>query len=515
MKHIAVIALSATACRGGDDDDDGGGARPDGGGVPGSTTIYDVQSEDMPVGTAVALDGVVVTAIDAYGGRTGGIYVMEPDGGPYSGVFVFLSGTQAADLAPGDLVDITGGVKVEFALQEDETGRTLTEVSAAEGGTLTVTKVGEGTVPAPEVVTPWELAASDDEAEKWEGVLVEFQDVRVHSAPFNVSSSDETLKEMTVTGPFRVSSSLTALGEEIERDACYGSVVGIGDYFFSYKILPRSAADLTLGDDADCLPSEAGDALCGDDSDNDYDGFLDCEDVTCRDAEVACPLTEASVTDLQDGTVAAETRVRLTGVTVTAKDTREVDSPRKYFWVQDGLTAGQNNGLFVYLPNSAELPDGVAEGATVDLDGTIIEYACGGNCSEHPLTQLTGVEVTLTAAPGDLPAPVTVASHETLASDTAGEPYEGVLVRLENVRVVEPEVLCEGQQCGRASIGSAGTPLIIEDDIYRWWQDANLAAGQCLASVTGVLHRNTFDGTPIVLMPRKAADVDTSAGSCD
>src|SRR5688572_24014874 len=124
MKHvIAVSALllslgSACSRSGGDDDggDNGGGA--DGGG--GGQTIFDVQSESMPVGTAVSLDGVVVTAIDNYGTRKGGIYVQEPEGGAYSGVFVYLQGTEAAELAVGDLIDLDGAVKDEFALQEDE-----------------------------------------------------------------------------------------------------------------------------------------------------------------------------------------------------------------------------------------------------------------------------------------------------------------------------------------------------------------------------------------------------------
>src|SRR5687767_4581808 len=107
MKKLSVLCLFlvfAGACgRGGDDDGDGDNGGSDGGG-DGDDTIFEVQSDDMPVGTAVTLKGVVVTAIDNYGSRRGGIYVQEPEGGAFSGVFVYLSGTEAADLAPGDLV---------------------------------------------------------------------------------------------------------------------------------------------------------------------------------------------------------------------------------------------------------------------------------------------------------------------------------------------------------------------------------------------------------------------------
>ena len=42
----------------------------------------------------MTLRDVVVIAFDTFGGRTGGIYVMEPTAGPFSGVFVFLQETK-------------------------------------------------------------------------------------------------------------------------------------------------------------------------------------------------------------------------------------------------------------------------------------------------------------------------------------------------------------------------------------------------------------------------------------
>src|SRR5690606_16226981 len=204
MKYSIAFALSlllcAPAC--GRDDDDGGGGGGGGGGADGGagddTTIFQVQSDDMPVGTAVTVRGVVVTAIDTYGSRKGGIYVQEPEGGAFSGVFVYLRGTEAADLEVGDLVDLEGFVKDEFAWQggcdsgEDE--GSLTELSPAEGVTPTVTKVGDGTVPAPEVLQPWELAASLEESEKWEGVLVTFENVRVLNPPSGDTDDQRTMR---------------------------------------------------------------------------------------------------------------------------------------------------------------------------------------------------------------------------------------------------------------------------------------------------------------------------------
>ena len=71
---------------------------------------------------AVTLKGVVVTAIDNYGGKTGDFWVEEPDGGAFSGVHVFGAPLdQVAALAVGDVVDITGAQKDEFALIDGDT----------------------------------------------------------------------------------------------------------------------------------------------------------------------------------------------------------------------------------------------------------------------------------------------------------------------------------------------------------------------------------------------------------
>jgi hypothetical protein len=506
-----MMALSLFACRsGGKDDDDNAGDdnQEDDGGAADDTPIYDIQSDDMEVGTAVTVREVVVVAVDTYGGRAGGIYVMEPEGGPYSGVFVFLSGTAAADLSPGDLVDIEGGVKDEFALDSDETGRTLTEISPPEGGSVSVTKVGDGEVPEPETVTSWDLVADEfAAAEQWEGVLVRFENVRVQSAPEGVTDSDETLQEMRVTGPFIVQSALTSL-EGIESGACYSSIVGIGDYFFDYKLLPRSADDLVTGADEDCLPVEATDELCDDGADNDYNGYADCEDFACADATVACPITETSVAAIQDGTVPADSDVSLVGVTVTG-----IAFNRRQFWVQDTGAAAENNGVFVFqFGDAEELPPEVVVGATLDLSATVLEFDCGGACVEAPLTELSNPVISNVVKPAKEPAPFEGLGYETVVSDVDGEPYEGVLVRLENVAVVRPDA-----GTNEFSIGVTAAELIVDDIIFRYLAENTVEAGQCLSSITGIMHRDTFDdfGGQATILPRSAADIDAASGTCN
>src|SRR3990172_8027777 len=83
-----ALGVGAAACRGDDDSgDDDAGPRPDGSGN--DNTIYAIQMGMIPPGSSVRLEGVVVTAIDTFGGRVGGVHVQEPMGGPYSGVLVY------------------------------------------------------------------------------------------------------------------------------------------------------------------------------------------------------------------------------------------------------------------------------------------------------------------------------------------------------------------------------------------------------------------------------------------
>jgi hypothetical protein len=482
-----ALVLSIAGCRGDDDDNPGADSGPDGD----DTTVYQVQDEAMPVGTPVTLRDVVVTAVDTFGGRTGGIYVMEPAGGPFSGVFVFLRDATAANLQPGDLVDVEGGVKDEFALSEDDSGRTLTEVSPPQNGAITITKVGDGSIPAPEVLLPQDLAADDAEAEKWEGVLVKFENVRALNAPQGSTQSDPTLNDFDITGPFNVQSSLVELPTGIARDDCFTEMVGIVDYFFDYKLLPRVASDVG-GTGSGCLALEDNDALCGDGADNDFNGFADCADLGCIPATVACPVADSNVADVQAlNGVAVGERVALTGVVVTAIDT---NGSRNDFFVQD---VGSDNGIFVLFFD--DLPPNLSIGSTLDIQATITLF-------DMQIVELTQPIVTNVVAAGLTPGAVTNQTATALQDITTGEAFEGSLVTLQNISVVDASLMF-----GKVEIGESATPLIMDDDLVGL---PMLDTGDCLTSVTGVMHWNTIDDHRS-LLPRSAADVDLTPGICN
>lgn len=512
---LLIIALVGCGRSGGDDDGGDNGGDGDGGAGGDDVKIQDIQDDAMPVGTAVGLKGVVVTAIDTYGSRKGGIYVQEPEGGEYSGIFVYLSGAAAADLEVGQLVDVAGGVKDEFAWQgggcddgEEETD-SLTEISPTEGGGITVTDAGDGTLPTPPELNAWDLSGLDGaaEAEKWEGVPVTLTNIRALREPEGVDEDDPTLKELLISGPFSLSSSLTELSDSIAEGDCYSSVTGIVDWFFTYKLLPRTAADLVTGDS--CAPIENTAELCDDGMDNDHTGNGDCADFACQGAVEACT-TDHTVAELQGGDVERDMRVRLTDVVVLGRSFNG-----KRIWVSDDVaTSGPETGIYLYRPSEMDALDAsITQGKTIPtLEGSLNERLSG--CTNNPLSQLAFVDEGFTATGGGAgPDPNDEAPLSEIVSDGPdGEQWEGTLVSLSGLEVTE---INQNESFNLEFTVSDGTSsVVIDDDIFRY---ADVEVGQCL-DVIGIVSYNTFDesqdgGLPphVTINPRAASEVDVVA----
>ena len=366
-----ALALGLGACRSSSKDNPDSGMNNGDGQNGDDTSIYDIQdpTNKIQIGQQVNVRGVVVTAIDNYGAKKGDFWVEEPAGGAYSGVHVYgASLSDVAAIQVGDLVDVTGGVKNEFALtgsNADPTGRTVTELQPASGGSIAVAKVGDGTVPDPAAVdalaigTMADPADQDAEWEKWEGVLVKLDNVAVVGSVQQIGGSmpDPLLQKFPVTGPVYAESSLAAFPTPaVAAGDCLTSITGVEDYFYDYLILPRSIDEVATGG-ASCPAPETGTAACGDGVDNDANGHADCGDYSC--------ITDPTVTAtcVQDTTVSAinmgtnpTPAVNLKSVYVTG-----IAFNQKNLWVADDLAGAQYNGVYVYRGSSAATLDAQIE----------------------------------------------------------------------------------------------------------------------------------------------------------
>ena len=454
LTSSVFVALTLVACRGGGNNPPGGDDDPGIDAPPGgSVTIQEVQNDAMPVGTVVELDGVVVTAIDSFGARTGDIWVQEPGGGEFSGIKVFgVPLDVVATLAVGDIVNIANAEKDEFALTADTSGRTVTEIKGAAGGMMSVVRVGPGTVPTPVNVDAKAIemlatdAERDAEWEKWEGVLINVINVRQLGEFRAFSGGAEDQFEFDATGDLAVQSVLANIGTPAERvpGTCYAGIVGVGDYFFNYLLLPRAGSEVT-------------------------DGGTGCSAVQ-----------SATIADIQAGTAAGS--VSINDVFIAA-----ISRNGKNLWVSHSLNAAANEGIFVFRGNGNGTPALGAEfvvGAKVNVSGTAVEQ--NNDANGDTVTQIAGgAAVTFVAAPTAAPTPVTNQTAAALTVAATGEPFESVLVTLTNVKVT-----AVGNQFGVGQLQQGATSFLFDDDAFVL---PNEELNKCYASITGLWTYQVFD----------------------
>lgn len=510
---LAAAAALTLGCRdSGGGDDDQPDARIDGSGT--GLTIQEVQNDAMVPGTPVDLRRKVVLAIDTFGSRVGNFWVGEEAGGPFSGVLVFGGPVeQVALLAVGDLVDITGAEKTEFALTADTSGRTTTELQPLSGGAMTVTKVGTGTVPAPQVVDALAIgrmdqAGRDAEWEKWEGVLVRVDNASVTQGIRQISGTnpDPTFREFAITGAARVDSSLSAIPSAadgggamdlVRAGDCVASITGIGDYFFNYKVLPRMTAEIVTGGTG-CPAPETGATACGDSIDNDGNGFADCADFSCQTLPQCT--TSTTVEMIQTGAVPNNAVVALQNVVVTGRTFNDSS-----VWVADAAQAAPNKGILVFRPGSApDLPAEIDVGAVINVTGTVSEF--NNDAVGLSVTEVAGnPTLTLVSATGPATVPVSGLSVATLMNDTTAEPYEGVLVQLQNVRITGSL----NTENGTRPMTDGTTAFLADDDIFRLTEGDT----QCYSAIIGLWHYNAFDNR-WVFVPRDKPGDRTTGTAC-
>jgi hypothetical protein len=451
----------------------------------GEVTIQEVQNDAMPSGTQIELRGVVVTAIDAFGNRTGDLFVSEPEGGPNSGVKVFGAPLETlATLQVGDLVDITNAIKHEACNAAAPCGpvvfdddASITEVMGLTAGSLVITKVGTSPLPTPAVVDAKALAAMDSAArvaewEKYEGVLIKVTNARqlADVRTFGSNPGPDS-NEFRITGVARVQSVLVDLPGTATFGTCYESITGIGDFFFNNLVLPRTADDLVTGGTS-CLPM-----------------------VT-------------TIVELQSSNTKPEL-VSLTDVIVTGRD--DIGNSKGY-WVADAAAGAEHNGVLVFTGSTAPDAALVIGAKVATMKGPVDEFDLGASGNPpmgDTITEISSPTIgAITAPSGPAPSPATNVSVATLADiGPAGEVWEGVLVRIGPVKVTNADAMG-----GKIEVtDNNDDTIMIDDDAFQFPANMAPAADACI-QVTGIMSVAIFDDLRTI-NPRSTADVTVLAAN--
>lgn len=212
-----------------------------------SWTVQEIRATSTPADALVELTGVLVTAVDQYGSRTGDFWVQEPGGGQHSGIHVYGAiASEVALLGVGDIVDIGNARKVLYTPPSDTSGRVEIEIAPRFGGNLIVSKTGIGTVALTDVnvasIASLMQPQLDEEREKWAGTLVRVQQVRAEGPP----TLDTSALRFAI-GPFDINDTQVELPAGVVAGTCFDEIIGIVEYFRSYNIVPRGPGDLSIG----------------------------------------------------------------------------------------------------------------------------------------------------------------------------------------------------------------------------------------------------------------------------
>jgi hypothetical protein len=215
-------------------------ANPGAATCPGNAvSIYAIQDTSDPnhpsEGTRVRI-GCIITAVS-----NNSVWCQEIAGGAYSGIAVY------AAAAPG-YVNETKPVQIGDNVTIDGDYAEFFDVSQLENPEITF--VGTGAIPAPMTLSPTLLATGSASAEMYEGVLVRVVNVTVTNINPDAPADYD---EFAVTSGLRVDDMIVdggGTGGTLDNTYALGTpfsaIVGVHHYSFNdFKLLPRSAADLT------------------------------------------------------------------------------------------------------------------------------------------------------------------------------------------------------------------------------------------------------------------------------
>ncbi len=167
----------------------------------------------------------------------------------------------------------------------------------------------------------------------------------------------------------------------------------------------------------------------------------------------------------------------------------------RYLYVQDSTAAWAGIYCFEYggwdafdFNDASGIVHTVAEGDSIAMTGTVTEY--------YGVTEMTDVTSVTIYGKGTVPEPIVVTCGQVKTGGTEQEAYEGVLVKVENVTVVE-----EMSSYGEWFVTDGTDTLMVDDtwDYYCWPK-----VGDVFAELVGVMDYSYNEAR---LQPRLARDV--------
>ncbi|MBM65516.1 MAG: hypothetical protein CMH55_04700 [Myxococcales bacterium] len=241
----------------------------------------------------------------------------------------------------------------------------------------------------------------------------------------------------------------------------------------------------TIADDEDNCVSVPN----ADQADGDEDGHGDACD-ECPEAsnpgELRCPAPTVTIQALQRGEVEEGSDVMVEEAVVT-----EVE-PGRGFWIQQGT--GPYSGILIYSREA--LPEGLARGQVVSVQGELLEY--------HTLTELVSPIVTIHPQTADLPAPEVLQAADLADDAETAEQWEGVLVTVEDVEIVNANPDGPDNDYGQFAILEG---LWVDDFIFPELEEGDFFArevGTRFVSLTGLAH---FSFGHRKILPRDGDDL--------
>ena len=372
------------------------------------STVQDIRTGVVEAGTLVLVEGLVVNGVSAYG-----LHAQDPAGGEYAGIYLYGGYTALPEgVAVGDEIRAVGTV-LEY---DDGYSEGTVTMLSTDGYEWEITAAGVGDPAA--TVLLHEQVVDQEVAEPWENMRVQVGGAVVAEVDGGYWTLDSGVSVYNRLHDYD--------GGLVAAGATFETIDGVLWYSYdSFRLAPRSNDDLA--------------------------GYG------------APDITDASIYEVQGGSIAEGTPTRVAGVRVTA-----VAEDGVYVQEVDG---GPLSGLYVYLGTGDGAASGLAEGDEIEALGIVQEIEDG-----TWLDSSTGGFTLTAAGAGILVAELTTV--EALAEEGAMAAYEGVLLLVEDLTATG-----DLDSYGR---WEANDSLTV-DDYFGAFEGGRIEEGATVESLTGIV----------------------------